>query len=77
MKNKSDILRYMMRSSFSLEEITKLGERVYFENFKDLLEKDHMGQYVVIDVEQKKYQIDPDRLAAVAYQRRIREEASV
>lgn len=49
----------------SIEEISKLGEKFYNDELKDSLEKQYMGQYVVIDVEQKKYQIDPDRLVAV------------
>ena len=49
----------------SLEEITRLGEKFYTETLKTKLEKENMGQYVVIDVEQKKYQIDADRLIAV------------
>ncbi|MCR4314681.1 MAG: hypothetical protein NUV84_05585 [Candidatus Uhrbacteria bacterium] len=49
----------------SLEEITKLGEKLYSEEYKELFEKEYMGQYAVIDVEQKKYQIDPDRLVAI------------
>ena len=49
----------------SLEEITRLGEKFYTEELKDALERENMGQYVVIDVEQKKYQIDADRLVAV------------
>ena len=49
----------------SLEEITKLGEKFYTETLKAKLEKENMGQYVVIDVEQKQYRIDADRLVAV------------
>ena len=49
----------------SLEEITKIGERFYTDELKKKLEAESMGQYVVIDVEQKKYQVDPDRLVAV------------
>lgn len=51
--------------SLSLEEITKIGERFYTDELKKKLEAESMGQYVVIDVEQKKYQVDPDRLVAV------------
>jgi len=54
-----------MNKSPSLEEITKLGEKIYNEELRGSLEKQYMGQYVVIDVEQKKYQIDPDRLVAL------------
>lgn len=55
----------MSHLNLSLEEITKRGERLYREEFYDLFEKDFLGQYAVIDVEQKKYQIDSDRLVAI------------
>ncbi len=55
----------MIHTNLSLEEITKLGEKLYLEDFKEIFEKQYMGQYAVIDVEQKKYQIDPDRLVAI------------
>jgi len=55
----------MTNRSLSLEEITKLGEKFYMEGLKEKLEKEAMGQYVVIDVEQNKYVVDSDRLAAV------------
>jgi hypothetical protein len=51
--------------TFSLEEITKAGEKFYHDKLKDKLEKENMGQYAVINVEQKKYHVDPDRLVAV------------
>lgn len=49
----------------SLEEIQKLGEKFYTEELREKLEQEHMGQYVVIDVEQKKYQVEADRLIAI------------
>lgn len=49
----------------TLEEISKVGEKFYVEELKERLEKENMGQYVVIDVEQKKYQINADRLIAI------------
>ena len=55
----------MSASNLSLEELSQLGHKIYFEELKDVLEKDYFGQYAVIDVEQKKYQVDPDRLAAI------------
>lgn len=54
-----------MDNKLSLEEITKLGEKFYTEELKFSLESRYMGQYAVIDVEQKKYQIDSDRLVAI------------
>jgi hypothetical protein len=54
----------MLNSSLSLEELSQLGNAFYMEN-KALLEKKFMGQFVVIDVEEKKYEVDPDRLVAI------------
>ncbi len=51
--------------NLSLEEITKMGQKFYVEKLKMKLEQKHMGEYVVIDVDKKKYKIDADRLAAV------------
>ena len=54
----------MATHQLSLEEISQLGEKFYLEQ-KDILEKDYMGQFVVIDVERGQYQVDVDRLAAI------------
>lgn len=51
--------------NYSPEEIAKLGEAFYFRELKDKLEKEHMGEYVVIDVEKKEYVINKDKLAAL------------
>ena len=53
------------RQPLSLEDISKLGEKFYTEKLKEKLEKESLGQYVVIDVEQGKYYVDSDRLVAV------------
>lgn len=53
------------KQQLSLEEISKLGEKFYTEKLKEKLEKENLGQYVVIDVEQEKYYIDTDRLVAL------------
>ena len=53
------------KQQLSLEDISKLGEKFYTEKLKEKLEKESLGQYVVIDVEQGKYYVDSDRLVAV------------
>lgn len=63
-KGQRGILKYMIHN-LSLEEITKIGQKFYVEELKMKLEEKHMGEYVVIDVDEKKYKIDADRLAAV------------
>jgi len=48
----------------TLEEISTNGAKIYAD-LRESLEKEHMGEYVVIDVDNGKYVTDPDRLAAV------------
>ncbi len=42
-----------------------MGQKFYVEELKTNLEQNHMGEYVVIDVDERKYEIDADRLVAV------------
>lgn len=55
-----------MNPNLSLEEITRIGEKYYLDTLREKLETTDFGKYVVIDVEQKKYEIDEDRFAAIA-----------
>mgnify|MGYP001558820008 CR=1 FL=1 len=55
----------MENSTLSLEELSKLGEKIYNEKLRNSLEKTHMGQYAVIDVSTEKYEVDVDRLNAL------------
>lgn len=50
--------------TLSLNEITRLGETYYLESLRQKLEEKHFGEYVVIDVEEKGYVTDINRLAA-------------
>ncbi len=61
----------MQKQQLSLDEITKQGRKYYIEDLKDNLEKDAFGKYAVIDVEQKKYEVDSDRLTAVEKARKV------
>jgi hypothetical protein len=49
----------------SLEEIVNGGQKFYFDELQSKLEKEHWDEYAVIDVEQKKYRVDPNELAAI------------
>lgn len=49
----------------SLDDVLRVGEDLYLNTFKERLEKDYLGQYVVIDVEKKDYTVDENQLAAV------------
>lgn len=57
-------------NNLSLEEISRLGEKFYTEKLKEKLEKENLGQYAVIDVEQGKSYVDSDRLIAVEHARK-------
>lgn len=50
--------------SRSPEEITKLGEQIYFER-KEELEREHNGEYAVIDVDSKESFVNNDLMTAV------------
>ncbi len=52
-------------NKYSLEEISKLGEKIYFERLQNKLEPFRNGEYAVIDVETGDYFVDEDRLKAV------------
>lgn len=52
-------------NNLSLENISRLGEKYYLEELKSILEKENLGQYAVIDVEEKRYVVDADRFNAV------------
>ena len=46
-------------------KLFQLGQEFYAGDIKKLIERDYKGQYAVIDVEQKKYVIDPDKVVAI------------
>lgn len=54
-----------MSKDYSLEEILRLGEKFYVEKLKDKLEKKYKGQYAVIDVENKRYVVNQEKLKAI------------
>lgn len=53
-----------MTLNLSLNDVLNGGETLY-RQWREELEKKHMGHYVVIDVETKKKFIDADRLTAI------------
>ena len=52
-------------TAYSPEEIAQIGGKFYFDELKDVLENEKRGQYAVIDVVNKKYVVDPDKLVAL------------
>lgn len=49
----------------SLNELSQRGQQIYFAGLKDKLEKTNLDDYVVIEVESKKYFVDKDQVTAV------------
>ena len=45
-------------------DIAERGTRIYEEQLRCLLEPQHNGKYIVIDVETGEYELDEDHLAA-------------
>ncbi len=53
-----------MIQDYSPEELVKLGEKIYLDN-KESLEKDHKGEFAVIEVDSKEVFINVDKLKAI------------
>ncbi len=45
-------------------EIVERGYAIYESRIRPLVEREHFGQYLVIDIETGEYEIDADHLAA-------------
>lgn len=54
----------MTNASLARGEIAERGTRIYDERLRHLLEPQHSGKYIVIDVETGEYELDEDHLLA-------------
>ncbi len=54
----------MPHPRFTNEDIAQRGEEIYAAHLRRILEKDHFGQVVIINVESGDYEIGHDSLAA-------------
>ena len=54
----------MPHPRFTNEEIARRGEQIYTTRLRDRLEKQNLGQVVIIDIETGDYEIGEDSLAA-------------
>jgi hypothetical protein len=48
----------------SLDTILKKGEALYLEEFRDKLEKEFLGSYAVIDVDEERFVVSENKLKA-------------
>jgi len=46
------------------EEIVRRGQAIYEQRLRPLVEREHFGKYLVIDIDSGDYEIDADHLAA-------------
>lgn len=54
----------MPRTQYTNEEIARRGEAIYASRLRETLEKEFVGQVVIIDVETGEYEVGADSLAA-------------
>lgn len=54
----------MPHPRFTNEEIARRGEEIYAARLRDILEQEHRGEVVIINVESGEYEIGPDSLVA-------------
>lgn len=52
-------------SEHSLEDILRLGERLYFDKFRQELEAEFDGQHAVIDVDRSEYVVKSNPVEAM------------
>jgi hypothetical protein len=58
-------MNVMSAPGFSLEDILRIGEGLYFTKFKEALEKEHYGEYAAIDVEKEDFVVRQNKLEAI------------
>jgi hypothetical protein len=54
----------MAKSRYSTDEIVSRGEEIYQTQLREKLEPEHIGKFLVIDIETGEYEMDEDDLTA-------------
>jgi hypothetical protein len=54
----------MAHTGLTPDEIVEHGRRIYEDRIRAAVERDHHGEYLVINVETSEYELDVDDLAA-------------
>jgi hypothetical protein len=49
---------------YSREEFARRGETIYERDIRSVVEREHEGEFVAIDIETGAYEVDRDELAA-------------
>jgi hypothetical protein len=48
----------------SSDEVARRGQAIYEAKIRPLVERDHFGEYIIIDIESGEFEVDRDHLAA-------------
>ena len=54
----------MATEKYTIDEVCDRGEQIYEEQIKHLVEPDHNGKFIVIDIESEDYEIAENMLIA-------------
>ena len=54
----------MPHPRFTNEEIARRGEEIYASRLREILEREYLGQVVIINIETGDYEVGPDSLTA-------------
>jgi hypothetical protein len=54
-----------MQHRLSPKEVVERGEAIYQEKVRQLVEPDHVGKFLVLDIDTEQYEIDEDEVAAI------------
>lgn len=55
----------MLQAQYTSAEIASRGEEIYEREIRDKVEPEHIGEFLVVDIETGRYTLDPDHLAAL------------
>ena len=56
----------MVRPTLTSQEIAVIGERLYQDKLRTLVDPKHRGQYLVLDIDSGDYEVDEEDAAASA-----------
>ena len=65
----------MVANKYPPGEISRRGKEIYQKKIKHLVEPQHTGKFIVIDVESSDYEVDDEHIAASERLRKRRPDA--
>jgi hypothetical protein len=54
----------ILEPRYSMEEFARRGEEIYRRDIRPQLQAEHLGKFIVIDIETGLWEMDPDGLTA-------------